>query len=572
MQNKLLTVSLMLCFAGCASTTLDQNINNSSNSDIASSAICPRSSLSEKVVLTDQNMALNQNVKGCYGSDNQYCNLRTYQIMVESYLHGEGGAEGHGASWGPSKHTGNLKGIIDNLEYIKSTGVNAIWLTPVFESKPIPNQHYIYDNTDGTGYFASNYFKVDPKFGSLNELKQLVNKAHSLGLYVFLDGVLGHSKTNVETTSPKGNTLYLTKQCRNLGGATENMTMEYYTCFDTKKSLPFLEEVVSYWINELKIDGWRFDQAYQVDPESWQKIVSVVKEVSANPRNSYVVNGKKVQPLGFTVGELWTEQPQLIEKNVFASNGMDSAFDFPTRYAMVRAMAIREYGGDASCSQGASSLNLALRKVNAYNKNAILNSFITNHDVPRFGDLLQRAQYETDGVYGDTYYASHQAVLSFLASLSGPITILYGDEIGQDVPNFSNKVESCAQAGVCDDHVSRVQAKKDLTPSEQQLKNEVAQMLKLRDEHKALSNGKRTHVFSDQAIYIDLKQYGKDNVLYVLNIGDSAREVSLTSEALTKLGLGSQCTVRDLLKNQTVSSNEITVKPLSGNFFSLDCK
>lgn len=70
----------------------------------------------------------------------------------------------------------------------------------------------IFDSTGGTcgamlqstGYFATNYFKVDPKFGSEDTLRNFITKAHSLGLYVILDGVLGHHG-GVKSGSPNGN-------------------------------------------------------------------------------------------------------------------------------------------------------------------------------------------------------------------------------------------------------------------------------------------------------------------------------------------------------------------------------
>lgn len=128
--------------------------------------------------------------------------LRIYQVMVESFVSGDPNI-GHGTGYGTSHHNGDLQGIIDSLDYIKETGANAIWLTPIFHSIPIDGQDHWADRLDATGYFASNYFAVDPRFGDMDTAKELVEKAHAKGLYVFFDGVFGHHKDNV-VPSPSG--------------------------------------------------------------------------------------------------------------------------------------------------------------------------------------------------------------------------------------------------------------------------------------------------------------------------------------------------------------------------------
>lgn len=77
--------------------------------------------------------------------------LRIYQIMVESFVDGDSSI-GHGTGYGPSHHNGDLQGIIDSLDYIQSLGMNAIWMTPIFESAPIEGQDYWADKLDATGY------------------------------------------------------------------------------------------------------------------------------------------------------------------------------------------------------------------------------------------------------------------------------------------------------------------------------------------------------------------------------------------------------------------------------------
>lgn len=566
-MNKLSVLAMVFSVAliGCNSnTTLKDKVKKFAWQQEVN---CVRSDTSQKATITASNMPLTINNTGCYGGDQKLCDVRMYQIMVESFMHSDKGPTGYKYAWGPSKHNGNLRGIIESLDYIKSTGSNTIWLTPIFASYEIDGQDPTYNKLDGTGYFTSDYFTIDPKFGTKEDLKELVNKAHAKGMYVMLDGVFGHAKANVNTKSPQGHTLVLNRQCREIKDYYEKMSLRYGTCYDTEKSLDFLKDVATYWIQEAKIDGWRLDQAYQVPPKYWKDITKAVVTESAKPSNAYMVNGKKVQPLGYMVAELWSDYPADLENNAFKDNAIMSAFNFPMRAQLIKVMAVR---GD-SCSEPASSLDEGMKKLRGYTLPGITNMFLTNHDVVRFGDLLQRAKFESEGEKTESYYKAHQAALSFLAAITGPITMYYGDEYGDELEGFVDQPSSCGDVDRCDDHVSRTDGKVDkLTTKELQLKNNVAQMMNLRDSHPSLARGERTHVYSDSTFYVDLKSYKTDKVLYVLNVGTSDRKLEIKPDVWSKLGLGS-CTMTNLLTKNAENASDLTIKGLSGNFFSLNC-
>ena len=81
---------------------------------------------------------------------------------------------------------GTLIGVKKNLDYIKNLGCTAIWLSPVFENNP---QSY-------HGYSIQNFLNIDPRFGTQNDLEELIELAHEKGMKVFLDIVLNHSGNN----------------------------------------------------------------------------------------------------------------------------------------------------------------------------------------------------------------------------------------------------------------------------------------------------------------------------------------------------------------------------------------
>ena len=467
---------------------------------------------------------------------NNVCDLRTYQIMVEAFVDGDPAAN-FNVGYGTSAHKGDLLGIIQSLDYIKALGVNAIWLTPIFHSLPIGTPDLAQSRLDATGYFTSDYFSIDPKFGTLAQAQTLVDEAHKRGLYVFFDGVFGHHKGNV-LASPSG--------LKPAGGSNP-------VDYTQPATLNFYKEVASYWVKTLKIDGWRLDQAYQVPTSAWSALGDELARASASVTYTNA-QGVMVNPLGYMVAEIWDNE-QKIANTGYGSNSvpvLGSAFDFPTRYKLVQTLAVEESG---LSSRTGSNLNAAFAGYSAYPDHASPNLMLGNHDLVRFGDLIQRAGLGNPD--GADYWLRHKAALSFLAAYSGPITLYYGDEIGQEVPNYAAKVNSgCADLGLCDDHVSRSQALIEgvaggvLNARQSDLKAYVAQLMQVRAANPALSVGARRHIFSNDSLFVDSKEAGANRVLYVLNTQAGAKTLAVSASML-----GASGAMQDLLSGESVSVN-----------------
>lgn len=501
-------------------------------------AACSTSSTPNPLSVLDEDPAIE--VKQAKGDKNQRlacyrgnaavskrCGLVTYQIMVESFVDGDP-AIGHNTGYGTSHHQGDLQGIINALDYIKELGANAIWLTPIFKSTPIAGQNKWIDRLDASGYFSSDYFQIDPNFGDLATAKKLVEQAHAKGLYVFFDGVFGHHKSNT-AASPNG----LTPTNGKIQGG-----VGFESSFP--QDLPFYKEVVSYWINELKIDGWRLDQAYQVPVAQWVALRKTVEETSKNVTYKNAA-GDTVNPLGYMVAEIWRGENDIAAQGYGSDKtpALQSAFDFPMRYRVIQTFAVDENGAG---QRGAKTLNEGFNSHLAYPDHAMPNLMLGNHDLVRFGDLLQRGGISEPG--DDQYWARHKAAFSFMGAYSGPVTLYYGDEIGDEVSDFSKKVnDSCAQLGVCDDHVARSSAKieglsvKQLSPEQAELKAYVTSIMKVRHSNPALYNGARTPIFSDNNLYIDRKDSADNHVLYLLNAKDKRVNVALSGAAIGSDGI-----------------------------------
>lgn len=474
--------------------------------------------------------------------------LRIYQIMVESFVDGDSRI-GHGTGYGPSHHNGDLQGIIDSLDYIQSLGMNAIWMTPIFESVPIKGQDHWADKLDATGYFATNFFKIDPRFGTLEKAKELVEEAHKRGMYVLFDGVFGHHKEGLIKPSPSG-----------LLPSGNNSPVDY------PESEDFYSEVAAYWISELKIDGWRLDQAYQVPTESWINIRKAVDNASQS--TTYINNkGEQVNPLGYMVAEIWNNENYITETG-YGEEGhpaLCSAFDFPLRFRVTETFAVNE---SKVGNKGGEWLNEGMQMHKLYPSHAVPNLMLGNHDVVRFGDLLQRGDIAEPSE--SNYWLRHKAALSFQAAYTGPITLYYGDEIGDQVDGFSNKEnkDTCAIKGLCDDHIARSSAKIDgltatLTPDQLNLKTYVSKLMTLRIENPALSEGVRTNIIANKAVYVDHKQAENNTILFMVSTQEQSQTLYLEAEQI-----GSKGSLVDLLTNQVFSPIEgIYTIPLS-NFES----
>ena len=129
------------------------------------------SAVNFKKVLLAISLAVTLPVNMCAQKGPQWLsNAVFYQIYPSSYMDSDGNG------------IGDLPGITSRLDYIKSLGVNAIWLNPVFESGWF----------DG-GYDVIDFYKVDPRFGTNSDLVYLVKEAHKRGIKVCLDLVAGHT-------------------------------------------------------------------------------------------------------------------------------------------------------------------------------------------------------------------------------------------------------------------------------------------------------------------------------------------------------------------------------------------
>ncbi|MBR0494823.1 MAG: Beta-galactosidase C-terminal domain [Treponema sp.] len=479
--------------------------------------------------------------------------LRIYQVMVASFQDGDP-SRGYTQMWGPDNALkgGDLQGIINALDYIKELGCNALWMTPIFQSSGFD------ERLEATGYFATDYFNIDNHFGTNEKFAELVTKCHEKGISVILDGVFGHNGAS------QGGTMQASPNrtgIKNPGKKPDTNNPVNYA--GNPDSLKYYSDVASYWITEYKIDGWRLDQCYQVglgDKSStdntgagghnyWYDIRKVVEEAAS----SNGTKGNDWGTLGYMVGEHWNGDQTRIQAGSVASGtangyGLNSCFDFPAYYQVVQGFA-QEYGDPSKSTDNITTGLSYLYKTYSEKGYSCLedngsyepyypNFMLSNHDLYRIGDVIKdkwNCAYDSS-----EYIGRNKVLLAAQCAYTGPITIYYGDEIGDHSTDLS---------GWGGDNVARSSGKiTGFDSREQAIHDWTQKCLSVRASHEALWNGSNTQITGESDFYVAKKIGGGETIYIAFNYSSSPKTFSASG--------------KDLLSDTTFSGT-VTVPSLS---------
>ena len=316
---------------------------------------------------------------------------------------------------------GTLRGILQKLDYIANLGVTVIWLSPIFKT---PTYH---------GYDTTDYYTIDPRFGANEDLRALVNAAHSKGLRVLLDFVANH--TSVEFAP------FVEAQKNSETSYREwfdfaEIYPHGYRAFFNVASMPqlatdrravrdFLIEAARYWLREFDIDGYRLDYAAGPSHAFWSE---------------FRVACRRVKPDCWLFGEVTLAGERLRTYTGRLDGCLDFAFARSVRQLCTATQAeinIRQFLNELARSRNFFALN-----------NFSLPSFLDNHDMNRFLWVAQNDKARLCFAVG------------LLFAFGGPPIIYYGTEVGLSQPQSKGpwreeahfaRARSCAclRAGVC---------------------------------------------------------------------------------------------------------------------------
>mgnify|MGYP001070688685 FL=1 len=298
----------------------------------------------------------------------------------------------------PPCRGGTVRGVTENLDYIASLGFNCIYLNPIFAAR----SYHRYDTLD--------YYRIDPHMGAEDDLRDLVRRAHALGIRVILDGVFNHVSSDhpffrdvLENgrASRYYSCFYALPETPRLPAAGE---LPGYTCFSyvadmpkTNTADPFLRQyfcdVGAYWVRKFDVDGWRLDVANELDDGFLRAFRASVKAAKSD---------------ALIVGEVWENAAHYLGGDM-----LDSAMNYDFRRYCRRFFA--EQTVDAETFDTNVS-TLLLR----YNENALFAqlNLLDSHDVSRFLSLCggKTERMELAGLLQMTF--------------PGMPCVFYGDEKG----------------------------------------------------------------------------------------------------------------------------------------------
>ena len=335
-----------------------------------------------------------------------------YEIFVGSFSDSDGDG------------IGDLRGIINRMDYLndgddnsgKSLGVEGLWLTPIFDS----NSYHKYDVND--------FYTVDPKFGTTEDLKELVDLCHQRNVKVILDLPINHTSkmndwyTKFVTAHRSGDSAdpyyefysyYKGGQAAPAGRAFSKIsgTDDYYECnfwsempelnFDSDFVRQTVVEVAKHYL-DLGVDGFRFDAA--------KYIYFGDNTTSVEFWEWYLEQLRAINPDLYTVGEVW-DGDGVIAQYYSAMN----CFNFSVAQSNGH-LATAAQKGDVN--RYAGYVGSFLETVKAKNENAMYVPFIANHDTDRAAGFLP----STNG--------SAQMAANLLILGPGSPFIYYGEEIG----------------------------------------------------------------------------------------------------------------------------------------------
>lgn len=190
---------------------------------------------------------------------------------------------------------GDLRGLIQHLDHLQELGVDVLYLNPLFFSYSV----HKYDTVD--------YYKVDPSFGTNEDLKELIDKAHEMGMRVILDGVFNHTSPRFfafadilekQEASPYCDWYYIQSFPVKIIYGRKKPNFKCFSYFGgmpkvnlrNPETRQYFINVGRYWMEEYHIDGWRLDVGDEVSHDFWKEFRKAIRSVN---------------PEALIIGEVW---------------------------------------------------------------------------------------------------------------------------------------------------------------------------------------------------------------------------------------------------------------------------
>ncbi|MCI6081636.1 MAG: glycoside hydrolase family 13 protein [Prevotella sp.] len=463
------------------------------------------------------------------------------------------------------RHGGDLEGIRQHLDYFKELGVTALWFTPVLENdSPDHGTQSTYH-----GYATTNYYRVDPRFGSNEEYRQLCDEAHAKGIKIVMDMIFNHSGyehpwtldmpskdwlNTPEWLSPE-NQAKAVKMKTMDGAAKVNDKYQqtsykltpvvdpYASKIDLHETvdgwfvptMPDLNQrnphVIKYliqnsiwWIETVGIDGIRMDTYPYADRDAMAQWMKIIGEEYPNFN---------------TVGETWVTEPaytaawqkdsKLSEKNSYLPTVMDFAF-----YDRINQAKNEET--DAWW--------------NGFNR--IYNNFVYDYLYPNPSNVMAFLEnHDTDRFLGEgkDTVALKQA-LALLLTVNRTPQLYYGTEVLMNGTKHitDGNVRKDFPGGFPGD-TKNCFTREGRTQAENAMFDWLSRLLHWRQGNDVIIKGKQTQFIPFNGIYVIARQYQGKTVLTILNGNRKQADMQLDRYAEV---IGNTTAAKDVITGRTV--------------------
>lgn len=469
------------------------------------------------------------------------------------------------------RHGGDLEGIRQHLDYFTQLGVTALWFTPVLENdSPGDGKSSSYH-----GYATTDYYKVDPRFGTNAEYKRLIDEAHKKGLKIVMDMIFNHCGFEhpwvadmpskdwfncPEWLLPEYQTPEHVKKIGTVDGARTVNDMYRQTSY---KLTPVLDPYASKVDMEETVDGWFVPSM----PDLNQRNPHVIKYLIQNSEwwiETVGIDGIRMDTYPYadrdamalwmktlnneypnfnTVGETWVTEPaytaawqkdsKLSEKNSYLKTVMDFAF-------FDRINSAKNEETDDWWNGMNRLYNVFCYDYLYPNPKSVM-AFIENHDTDRFlGE-------------GKDTVALKQA-LALLLTINRTPQLYYGTEVLMNGTKSvtDGNVRKDFPGGWADDKHNAF-TEEGRTQAENQMFKWLSNLLHWRQGNKVVTEGKQTQFCPYKGVYVIARQYQGKTVMTVINGKKEANELDVTRYAEI---IGSHEKATDVTNGCTVLINK----------------
>ena len=373
---------------------------------------------------------------------------------------------------------GDLRGIIDHLDHIQDLGIDVIYMTPSFKS----DSCHKYDTID--------YYEIDPSFGTKEDLKELVQKAHDRGMKVVMDAVFNHT----------GKEFFAFKDILEKGEKSKYLDWYYidelplkgkwgeipnFLCFGYYGGMPklnlknpevekYITDIACYWIRECDIDGWRLDVGDEISHFFWKRFRRAIKAVKKDM---------------LIIGEIWHYAGDFLEGDEW-----DTVMNYPFYLNLIDLLA------DEKISVSQFVQNLGYLKGRLHKKcYPLMWNLIDSHDTARFLHLCK-----------DNKKKQHLAA-AFQLLLPGMPMIYYGDEYAMPGANDPD----CRRGMYWDEEYQ-----------DKEMFEWYKRLLQVRKAHTCIVEGELAEAITrdeDETIVL-IRKNGEETIALIFNCSDHTKE------------------------------------------------